>query len=856
MALKTLLTNLEAGTPDTALVAYPNHNTPSTVGGFNDHRSVSIFDSKTFRQKNFKFGQGTAFDRPGNEFSQEPFIGKNIDIPGANDQPGAGGFLNLIGSLTDGFVRGGIVTAIERSAQDVARLTKFYLTSRGIGFLAKQTALQLTNPRITDGGRNRTFNLGLNILAQAGVNFSGIHFDRSGITPIWPEDRKYEKSYTSLADEFGEINRRQGITGGNRLLTLYDSAILGNSEGTPEDEKGKLGQFIQGIGNKVKELTGRGGEELFAYNGGPDSLYGIGKTRILRATNTRTDALNTDFDFQIIEEGTPMRAGYIPSTYRGAVSSIDIYYHRLFSNTPQTTSLGFPSSYTNAFGDADNVNNPFAPSVFARVNGDIARMSSNLANIWNSQGFMTYDTIMKIGISDPDSSNIRDFRSRKRKQGVYRVPSFNYQKRTGKNGDGVKFIREQRVNLGNPGQLKLKHGFAYNVYNAGTVDKINALDVIRVKDGVFTDQRYRDLIRFRIEAIDADKPTEADVMVFRAFLDDYKDNFNANWNSFTYNGRGEELYTYQGFKRDVSFSFKIAAQSRHEMMPLYRKLNFLVSQTAPDYKGTRMRGNFVKVTIGSLLDRTPGVINSVNLSWQKDYPFEIAIDSPEKGRDTEMQVLPHVLDVNVSFTPVHNFLPKKSVTDSPFIFLHNRNGKIPDARKWYRRGAAQNLDEASVEGQRSRELGAPIADISSIPEESVANDLRKKEKELEEQRQRDAEAFANEPFIPEDEVRFSDIYPDDDEFGDIEIEEELEEGSAFAMNDNTAIAAQNQDNKDQEAKAVLNNQADQTNPTPKAEPKIDTGIGSPTWIKQQEEEFKKEKEKQRQARNNISNVRT
>ena len=145
MALKTLLTNLEAGTPDNALVAYPNHNTPSTAGGFND-RGSSIFDSKTFRQKSFKFGQGTAFDRPGNEFSQEPFIGRNIDIPGANDHPGAGGFLNLIGSLTDGFVRGGIVTAIERSAQDVTRLTRFYLTSRGIGFLAKQTALQLTNP--------------------------------------------------------------------------------------------------------------------------------------------------------------------------------------------------------------------------------------------------------------------------------------------------------------------------------------------------------------------------------------------------------------------------------------------------------------------------------------------------------------------------------------------------------------------------------------------------------------------------------------------------------------------------------------------------------------------------------------
>ena len=65
------------------------------------------------------------------------------------------------------------------------------------------------------------------------------------------------------------------------------------------------------------------------------------------------------------------------------------------------------------------------------------------------------------------------------------------------------------------------------------------------------------------------------------------------------------------------------------MMPLYRKLNFLLSQTAPDYKGTRMRGNFVKVTIGSLLDRTPGIINSVSLKWQKDYPWEINIDGPD-----------------------------------------------------------------------------------------------------------------------------------------------------------------------------------------------------------------------------------
>ena len=117
---------------------------------------------------------------------------------------------------TDGLVRGGITTAISRSAKDVARITKFYLSKRGIGFIAKQIGLQASQPNIEAGSsdfsalgvdfsldRNRTFNLGLNLIAQAGVNFSGVRFDRSGATPIWPEDQKYEKIVRANANEVG-----------------------------------------------------------------------------------------------------------------------------------------------------------------------------------------------------------------------------------------------------------------------------------------------------------------------------------------------------------------------------------------------------------------------------------------------------------------------------------------------------------------------------------------------------------------------------------------------------------------------------------------------------------------------------
>ena len=121
------------------------------------------------------------------------------------------------------------------------------------------------------------------------------------------------------------------------------------------------------------------------------------------------------------------------------------------------------------------------------------------------------------------------------------------------------------------------------------------------------------------------------------------------------------------------------------MMPLYRKLNFLASNTAPEYSaGGRIMTPYMRVTVGSYLNRVPGVIKSIGIKWQKDYPWEISIDSPEGGMDSHMLVLPHVLDVSVGFQPIHNFLPQKSVTESPFIFPHhdNRDGIVKPLQKW------------------------------------------------------------------------------------------------------------------------------------------------------------------------------
>jgi hypothetical protein len=259
------------------------------------------------------------------------------------------------------------------------------------------------------------------------------------------------------------------------------------------------------------------------------------------------------------------------------------------------------------------------------------------------------------------------------------------------NDSGRNYTFESRLGAGRPGILfdgKLNNEYSVTTNKDQRIDKINALDIHRVTDSNFKDAAYRDLIRFRFEAIDTDNPSEVDAMVFRAFLDSYGDSYNSEWNNFKYNGRGEDFYTYGGFKRSVNFSFKIAAQSRFEMKPLYRKLNYLATTLAPDYETPGsgvMRGNFIRVSIGALLDRVPGFLTSMDIKWQKDYPFEIAIANPETGEtDSEMQVLPHVLDISCNFTPIHDFVPRKSATDSPFFAT--TQGFKNTVRDFYRDG--------------------------------------------------------------------------------------------------------------------------------------------------------------------------
>jgi hypothetical protein len=79
-----------------------------------------------------------------------------------------------------------------------------------------------------------------------------------------------------------------------------------------------------------------------------------------------------------------------------------------------------------------------------------------------------------------------------------------------------------------------------------------------------------------------------------------------------------------------------------------------------------------------------------------------------------MLELPHVLDVKVSFLPVHNFTPQRSITKSPFILPHENNRPLNDEQKWYDLEAAKtNQDLSSTIEERLRLKTMPTEDSST-----------------------------------------------------------------------------------------------------------------------------------------------
>ena len=224
-------------------------------------------------------------DISGGSYSGQPFIQR--EIPGIDDKP-VGQYYDLTTQALslDFPIRGGSYEEIA-SREDFARIDRFFLYQpQGRAFTDKYRALLRSNPKIETGreqgdSNTRVFPIGnqglgsRNMIEQVASVGTGFHLPNAGSDIL---------SLTEQEDLYGRIVAKKP-TNENRLVSLYNLKLLP----VPTLDFNPNNETVRNTGiSRIRDTV-----ELINYEGGPNSLYGIGTTLIRRATDNKGAIINT-----------------------------------------------------------------------------------------------------------------------------------------------------------------------------------------------------------------------------------------------------------------------------------------------------------------------------------------------------------------------------------------------------------------------------------------------------------------------------------------------------------------------------------------------------------------------------------
>ena len=575
--------------------------------------------------KSLKFGSPPAYDRPGEGLSGQPYIKEPfID---SDIVPQSGDFL----------LRGGLNAPLD-AATDVARLARYFAdlkSPKGILFTAKENTLSRIGVRTQASGvgLNEGIYTPLSTLAQAGVGFSGGHLNKQGSNPFVGVT-----TYTDVKNIV--IGAPNGD--GNRLVDLYQTQIE-NFSTDPIN--------------------------IRSYSGGPNSQLGIGQTNIKFASFDQRTGINSGKNFQTYQIGLkydrtdltspPLGVSNEWFEYTGLLDSVSL--PDLTTNEGLTFKLNDQISVYNK-GTLNSSNNSKILGIGAFNNRNFTTLTQEdiegISIVRGEAQFFNFQNLILRGVESLDDKD-----PNKSSTIMSISPSYNMN-----NGKTMEGRDGSRIRITSPGLRGNRINYTKGKITNGkvsVVDRINFQPLYQsdkvgedgtISYGFFNEVDKRDLVKFRIAAIL--RNGKKVFMHFRAFINNFSDNYGASWSGIKYMGRGEELFKYGGFSRKLSLSFTVAAQSKPELMAQYKKLNFLASTLAPDYGDSGyMGGVLTTLTMGGWCYELPGFISQVNLEVPQESPWEIAIDN-EGNLDETVKEMPHICNVTMDFTPIHTFRPE------------------------------------------------------------------------------------------------------------------------------------------------------------------------------------------------------
>ena len=161
----------------------------------------------------------------------------------------------------------------------------------------------------------------------------------------------------------------------------------------------------------------------------------------------------------------------------------------------------------------------------------------------------------------------------------------------------------------------------------GGYDKYNTLEPLSGDRGEEpTDLTYgvdqsKDLIFFYFYDLVNEK-----YIPFRATLNSISEANQVTWDPVEYLGRADKLYLYKGFERTLSFGFTVYANSLKELVPMWKRINYLVGLARPskytasesDNISSFMYPPMITFRMGDLYYDQPAVLTSVAVNIPDD----------------------------------------------------------------------------------------------------------------------------------------------------------------------------------------------------------------------------------------------
>jgi hypothetical protein len=192
------------------------------------------------------------------------------------------------------------------------------------------------------------------------------------------------------------------------------------------------------------------------------------------------------------------------------------------------------------------------------------------------------------------------------------------------NTDPSNFSEMERRPLHN----KVPTGFK-SIQNNTITDRNNKWDLLSLSEADIDSNLEKDLIDFKLEIIDLEEGTKSYYLYFKAFIDNFSDNFKPNYDTLQYPGNPTgKIFKYQDFSRSLSVNFKVAIFSEKERDNVYKKLNRLASTTLPTFTEEAVRSTITKLTVGNWCKRLPGVVDSISFPNLVEYPWDIDSETP------------------------------------------------------------------------------------------------------------------------------------------------------------------------------------------------------------------------------------